>query len=174
MAAANLDALVEEVAHSSPAAARAFSGQLGNTINGLNEYGCWCYFYDDHGRGKGTPVDGIDEMCKTLSTVMNAPCEMPKMKVPLVSLGKLLTFPLSAVPVYPSPKNALKSTPATTAPLEPVPLKVPSLLTFWMSFSVVDPSITITDTLTDSMLPPLVLLKRTVVDLLTKLVVVTT
>merc|ERR1712079_465815 len=47
-------------------AERAFGGQIGNTINGMNEYGCWCYFYDDHGRGKGTPVDAIDEMCKTL------------------------------------------------------------------------------------------------------------
>jgi hypothetical protein len=46
---------------------RAFSGQMGNTINGLNEYGCWCYFYEDHGRGKGQPVDAIDEMCKILS-----------------------------------------------------------------------------------------------------------
>jgi len=46
--------------------ARAFSGQMGNTINGLNEYGCWCYFYEDHGRGKGQPVDAIDEMCKIL------------------------------------------------------------------------------------------------------------
>lgn len=46
--------------------ARAFSGQMGNTINGLNEYGCWCYFYEDHGRGKGQPIDAIDEMCKIL------------------------------------------------------------------------------------------------------------
>merc|ERR1711885_54604 len=38
----------------------------GNTINNMNEYGCWCYFGDDHGRGKGTPVDAIDEMCKNL------------------------------------------------------------------------------------------------------------
>jgi hypothetical protein len=45
---------------------RAFSGQIGNTINSMNEYGCWCYFGDDHGRGKGTPVDAIDEMCKVL------------------------------------------------------------------------------------------------------------
>merc|ERR1711894_314224 len=45
---------------------KAFGGQIGNTINSMNEYGCWCYFNDDHGRGKGTPVDAIDEMCKTL------------------------------------------------------------------------------------------------------------
>merc|ERR1712187_378735 len=32
----------------------------------LDEYGCWCYFYDNVGRGKGTPVDEIDGFCKTL------------------------------------------------------------------------------------------------------------
>merc|ERR1712088_1005334 len=46
---------------------KAFTGQIGKTINSLNEYGCWCYLYDDHGRGKGVPVDVIDEMCKTLA-----------------------------------------------------------------------------------------------------------
>jgi len=45
---------------------KAFGGQIGQTINGLNEYGCWCYFSDDHGRGKGQPTDAIDEMCKIL------------------------------------------------------------------------------------------------------------
>ena len=46
---------------------RAFSGQIGKTIGTMNEYGCWCYFGGDHGRGKGQPVDAIDEMCKILS-----------------------------------------------------------------------------------------------------------
>jgi len=46
--------------------AKAFTGQIGNSILSLNEYGCWCYFNDDHGRGKGQPVDSIDEMCKVL------------------------------------------------------------------------------------------------------------
>jgi len=32
----------------------------------LNEYACWCYFEDDHGRGKGKPVNGIDHFCKKL------------------------------------------------------------------------------------------------------------
>lgn len=48
------------------AACKAFSGSVANTINNLNEYGCWCYFNDEHGRGKSTPVDSIDEICKTL------------------------------------------------------------------------------------------------------------
>jgi hypothetical protein len=45
---------------------KAFSGSIGKTISQMNEYGCWCYFGDDHGRGKGQPQDAIDEMCKVL------------------------------------------------------------------------------------------------------------
>lgn len=41
-------------------------GASQSTIDALNEYGCWCYFDDDHGRGKGNAVDVIDEMCKVL------------------------------------------------------------------------------------------------------------
>lgn len=32
----------------------------------INEYGCWCYFQNDHSRAKGQPVDGIDVLCKRL------------------------------------------------------------------------------------------------------------
>lgn len=32
----------------------------------INEYGCWCYFQDAHGAGKGKPVDEIDVLCKRL------------------------------------------------------------------------------------------------------------
>lgn len=32
----------------------------------IDEYGCWCYFEQDHGRGRGHPVDEIDQFCKTL------------------------------------------------------------------------------------------------------------
>ena len=45
---------------------RAFSGNIANAVHNLDEYGCWCYFYDNVGRGKGTPVDEIDGFCKTL------------------------------------------------------------------------------------------------------------
>merc|ERR1712203_311703 len=46
---------------------RAFTGSIGKTIRSINEYGCWCYFGNDHGRGKGQPQDAIDEMCKVLA-----------------------------------------------------------------------------------------------------------
>jgi len=45
---------------------RAFGANLQATIETINESGCWCYFTDDHGRGKGQPVDGLDEICKVL------------------------------------------------------------------------------------------------------------
>ena len=33
------------------------------TMETLQEYGCWCYFGDKHGNGKGEPVDGYDTAC---------------------------------------------------------------------------------------------------------------
>jgi len=45
---------------------RAFSGNVATAVRQFDEYGCWCYFYDNVGRGKGTPVDEIDGLCKTL------------------------------------------------------------------------------------------------------------
>merc|ERR1739848_679087 len=29
-------------------------------------YGCWCYFYEKHGRVRGAPVDELDGFCKIL------------------------------------------------------------------------------------------------------------
>lgn len=46
---------------------RAFSGNIAVAVRNLDEYGCWCYFYDNVGRGKGTPVDEVDGFCKTLA-----------------------------------------------------------------------------------------------------------
>jgi len=45
---------------------RLFSGGMATAINNMNEMGCWCYFGDDHGRGKGQPIDELDGLCKTL------------------------------------------------------------------------------------------------------------
>jgi len=35
-------------------------------IESINSYGCWCYFQDDHGKGKGTPANEVDNQCKIL------------------------------------------------------------------------------------------------------------
>ena len=32
----------------------------------LDRYGCWCFFEDDHSRGRGAPVNEIDQLCKVL------------------------------------------------------------------------------------------------------------
>lgn len=32
----------------------------------LQDYGCWCLFNAKHGKGKGTPVDAVDAVCKNL------------------------------------------------------------------------------------------------------------
>ena len=36
-------------------------------ISDLDEYGCWCFFYDGNGRGAGQPVDDFDRICKILA-----------------------------------------------------------------------------------------------------------
>ena len=46
---------------------RAFTGNIATAVASFDEYGCWCYFYDNVGRGKGTPVDELDGLCKTLA-----------------------------------------------------------------------------------------------------------
>lgn len=46
---------------------RAFTGSVGKTVQNMSEYGCWCYFGIDHGRGKGQPQDALDELCKVLA-----------------------------------------------------------------------------------------------------------
>jgi len=49
-------------------ALRQFSGQALAAVQKMNDegYGCWCYFYEKHGRGRGAPVDELDGFCKIL------------------------------------------------------------------------------------------------------------
>merc|ERR1711988_840003 len=68
LAAADKDSIDRQVlALARNSSLRAFTGNIANAVNQLDEYGCWCYFYDNVGRGKGTPVDEIDGFCKTLA-----------------------------------------------------------------------------------------------------------
>lgn len=46
---------------------RTFNGNLAVAIKAMNNMGCWCYFGEDHGKGKGPPLDELDEICKTLA-----------------------------------------------------------------------------------------------------------
>ena len=39
------------------------------TVEELNKFGCWCYFENDHGRGKSQPVSAVDGACKILHDV---------------------------------------------------------------------------------------------------------
>jgi hypothetical protein len=45
---------------------RTFADKIAAAIPALDEYGCWCYFAENVGRGKGQPVNEIDSMCKIL------------------------------------------------------------------------------------------------------------
>jgi len=42
------------------------SSWAGNMINSIDGYGCWCYFQEDHGKGRGTPANEVDTQCKIL------------------------------------------------------------------------------------------------------------
>jgi len=37
-----------------------------DSMAAIRNYGCWCFFDDDHGQGKGAPVDAVDAICKNL------------------------------------------------------------------------------------------------------------
>lgn len=39
---------------------------IGSNLGNLNGYGCWCYFDDKVGNGKGNPINFIDAECKIL------------------------------------------------------------------------------------------------------------
>merc|ERR1711912_27085 len=42
------------------------SSWAGQMIENIDEYGCWCYFQEDHGKGRGPPANEVDAQCKKL------------------------------------------------------------------------------------------------------------
>lgn len=53
--------------NSSDASVRSFGSAWGQKIiEGIDGYACWCYFQDDHGKGRGKPVNEMDARCKVL------------------------------------------------------------------------------------------------------------
>merc|ERR1711937_886320 len=42
------------------------AGWSQSMLEPIDQYGCWCYFQEDHGKGRGIPVNEIDEKCKIL------------------------------------------------------------------------------------------------------------
>lgn len=53
-------------ASSQPGMDRSVVGMLGDQIAQIDGYGCWCYFEENHGRGKSQPVNDVDSYCKQL------------------------------------------------------------------------------------------------------------
>jgi hypothetical protein len=45
---------------------RAVGAFLGDSLQNINGYGCWCYFEEMHGKGKSHPVNDVDAFCKLL------------------------------------------------------------------------------------------------------------
>merc|ERR1739848_211350 len=46
---------------------RAVVDMMGDQFENIDGYGCWCYFNEDHGKGKSQPVNEMDGFCKTLA-----------------------------------------------------------------------------------------------------------
>ena len=65
-AQAGFDNIVAEV-NKNDAVQRSVATILGeDSMAAIRNYGCWCFFDDDHGQGKGAPVDSVDAICKNL------------------------------------------------------------------------------------------------------------
>lgn len=46
---------------------RLLTDMMGSSLENIVNYGCWCYFgTDGHGKGRGEPVNRVDEFCKNL------------------------------------------------------------------------------------------------------------
>lgn len=45
---------------------RAVTNMMGAGLAAINNYGCWCYFEQDHGKGKSQPVNDVDSFCQIL------------------------------------------------------------------------------------------------------------
>jgi hypothetical protein len=51
----------------SPLDSKAIVSMIGaDAFDNIDGYGCWCYFDDEHGKGKSHPVNEIDAFCKAL------------------------------------------------------------------------------------------------------------
>ena len=46
---------------------RSITAMLGNMGSVIDTYGCWCYFDEKHGQGKGHPVNSIDKICRDMA-----------------------------------------------------------------------------------------------------------
>lgn len=68
----NIQALLKDLAATqsgdpSDAATRTLSAGWANSmVESIDGYGCWCYFENDHGKGKGHAKNDVDAQCKIL------------------------------------------------------------------------------------------------------------
>lgn len=63
----SLDQLIEQVNKVIPPGMATANRALTEQSMGLlANYGCWCYFEANHGKGKGRPTDQIDSFCQGL------------------------------------------------------------------------------------------------------------
>jgi len=56
----------EECSNAASAYTNATERAMTSTMSPIWEYGCWCYFQTDHGRGKGQVQNAVDGICQVL------------------------------------------------------------------------------------------------------------
>merc|ERR1712032_1563519 len=129
---------------------RAFTGNIANAVNSLDEYGCWCYFYDNVAEVKVPRSVKSTDSAKPSVTDTNAPSSTPKLLVNLAFHGKSATTQ-EPVPVSTSETLATPQT-TTTVPDMDAPSKVNSSTVFSLS-SFPDPRSTTTPDTTTVLMP---------------------
>jgi len=63
-------------------------GNLQHTVDQVNGRCCWCHFDNDHGAGKGLPLNGLDKACKSLHDYYECAMRDGKIKTLHVYHGK--------------------------------------------------------------------------------------
>jgi len=67
----NMNRLIQQIRREAvvngSAQTRSFASAWGQKlIESIDGYGCWCYFQEDHGNGRGKPINQMDQRCKQL------------------------------------------------------------------------------------------------------------
>merc|ERR1739847_206107 len=61
-----MEKAIEQQIQAVNGSSRSIKPFLGPVLGRIEHYGCWCYFDNDNGLGKGVAQNELDEYCRTL------------------------------------------------------------------------------------------------------------
>ena len=61
-----MEMMFSELKNKTLAGYRGIVGDSVTTLEPIWNYGCWCYFEENHGEGSGEPQNAVDQLCQTL------------------------------------------------------------------------------------------------------------